>query len=146
MEESVGNQVGQQNTTYLCRYEVKSVGKKTFLFCLFVFLTKCPSAALRAELQMPVGWLRLEGAHDSNMIAFCLFCCLVQIDHSRGTALKDPHLKIAFFGTQSKKRTTHMMKCTDFFMFMQVFRFLWLIFFVLHAKRSYMFMESFLDF
>lgn len=75
---------------------------------------------------MSVGWQTLEGANDSYMIAyFVFFCCLVQMDHSRGAAEKDPRLKIAFFGTQSKKRT----ECTDFFTFMQVFTF----FFVLHT-------------
>lgn len=83
-------------------------------------LTKCPSAALRAELWMPVGWQTLEGANYSYMIAyFVFFCCLVQIVHSRGAVEKDPCLKTAFFGTQSKKRT----ECTDFFTFMQVFTF-----------------------
>lgn len=92
---------------------------------------------------MPVCWLTLEGANDSYMIAyFVFFCCLVQMDHSRGGVQKEPRLKIAFFGTQSKKRT----ECTDSFMFMQVFRFFRLIFFVLHTKRRYMYMASFLDF
>lgn len=125
----LGNQGSQQNPSVVIAgldhkhlplqiWSIECGEDKLFFFFFFLFfLTKCPSAALQAELWTPVGWLRLEGANDSYMIAFCLFCCLVQKDHSRGAVLKDPHLKIAFFGTQSKKRTTHMTKCTDFFMF-----------------------------
>lgn len=132
MEESLGNQVSQQNIrvgvteewtthTYLCGYEVMSVWKKSFLFCL-VFLTKCPSAALRAEL--PVGWLRLEGVNDSHMIAFCLFAVLYKWTITEELLWRTLAWKSPFSGTQSKKRICPVTKCTDFFMFVQIFRFL----------------------
>lgn len=76
---------------------------------------------------MPGGRLRLEGANDSYMFPFCLFCCLFQMDHSKGAVLEDLRLKkLPSSGHRVKKGTTRMTKCTDIFMFMQVFRFCFL--------------------
>lgn len=88
---------------------------------------------------MPGGWLRLEGAIDSYMIPFCLFCCLFQMDHSKGAVLEDLRLKkLPSSGHRVKKGTTRMTKCTDIFMFMQVLRFVFCLnyfFCAAHKKK-----------
>lgn len=66
------------------------------------------------------------GAIDFHMIAFCLFfAVLYKWTIPEELCWRILAWKIAFIGTQSKKRTTHTSKCTDFFMFMQVFRLFW---------------------
>lgn len=110
---------------------------------VFFFLTKCPSAALRAELWMSVGWWRLEGANDSYMIAFLSFLLsCTKWPFQRGKSPSSGH--------RVKRRQLVWLNALITFCLRRFFRFLslflWSFFYVLHTKRRYMFTAPFLDF
>lgn len=140
MEGRVGNQVSQQNNTYLCRYEVKSVGEKSFV-CLF--------------------WL------SALLLPFKLNCgCLYVGWHWRGLMTLTWLLILSFFAVlykwtipeelfrrnlawKSPSSGHRVKRGLNALISLCLCRFLdslgW-FFFVLHTKRRYMYLASFLDF
>lgn len=137
IEGGSGNQVSQQNSSYLWRYKVKSVGKKCFACLFWLSALLLPFKLSCGCLYVDWHWRELITPHDC-LFCICtiffiiiIFCCLIQMYHSRGVAQKEPCLKITFFRTQSQTRTER----TDFFTFMQVFRFFGLFFCVCTAHK-----------
>lgn len=92
-----GNQVSHQNSSYLWRYKVQSREEVFWL------------SALLLPFKLSCGCLHI-GWHWRGLIAYfvfvqlffiiVIFCCLIQMYHSRRVAQKNPCLKMTFFRTK----------------------------------------------